>query len=245
MKTFFKCSFLLPFFALTLLTFSAIGQDRPAMIDVFTPAVPTGPTTTIEFEEATHDFGTIKEGEIVTHVFTFTNTGDEVLILTNAKGSCGCTVPQWPKDPIAPGETASITVKFNSKNKKGKRNQKVTISANTDPIQSFLYLKGEVELRDGEEAIPETIAKLSSDCVAIYPNPTAEILKLDMQPETIGQTAVISIFSQTGALMAQKEIESIEGTIEFNVNHYPAGTYYAKIQIGEQQLPARCFLVNR
>lgn len=124
MKTFFKCSFLLPFFALTLLTFSAIGQDRPAMKDVYTPAVPTGPTTIVEFEEATHDFGTIKEGEIVTHVFTFTNTGDEVLFLTNVKGSCGCT-------------------------------------------------------------------------------------------------------------------------IEFNVNHYSAETYYATIQIGEQQLPAPCFLVYR
>ncbi|KGE85639.1 DUF1573 domain-containing protein [Phaeodactylibacter xiamenensis] len=114
------------------------------------PAAPAGPTTTMTFEETEFDFGTVNEGEKVSHTYTFTNTGDEPLILSNAKGSCGCTVPSWPREPIAPGATGEITVEFNSKNKKGKRNQKVTITANTNPPQSFIYLKGDVTPAAGD-----------------------------------------------------------------------------------------------
>lgn len=114
------------------------------------PAAPAGPTTTMTFEETEFDFGTVNEGEKVSHTYTFTNTGDEPLILSNAKGSCGCTVPSWPREPSAPGATGEITVEFNSKNKKGKRNQKVTITANTNPPQSFIYLKGDVTPAAGD-----------------------------------------------------------------------------------------------
>ena len=108
-------------------------------------AVPAGPITTLAFaDNGTYDFGTVTEGEIVTHTFSFTNTGSEPLIISDAKGSCGCTVPSKPTAPIAPGEDGEITVQFNSKNKPGPRNQKVTITANTNPAQSFIYLKGEV-----------------------------------------------------------------------------------------------------
>jgi len=112
--------------------------------NVQAPAVPAGPTTTMTFAETTFDFGTVAEGEMVSHTYKFTNTGTETLVLSDAKGSCGCTVPKWPREPIAPGKSADITVEFNSKNKAGKRNQKVTITANTNPPQSFIYLTGEV-----------------------------------------------------------------------------------------------------
>ena len=111
------------------------------------PAVaqPTGPITTVAFaDNGTHEFGTVTEGEIVTKTFSFTNTGSEPLIISDAKGSCGCTVPSKPTAPIAPGEDGEITVQFNSSNKQGQRNQKVTITANTNPAQSFLYLTGTV-----------------------------------------------------------------------------------------------------
>ena len=118
--------------------------NDPATPPTATPAVPTGPTTVMSFDATEFDFGTVDEGEKVSHTYSFKNTGDEPLILSNAKGSCGCTVPKWPKEPIAPGEDGVVTVEFNSKNKKGKRNQKVTITANTNPPQTFIYLKGEV-----------------------------------------------------------------------------------------------------
>ncbi len=121
-----------------------------------TAEVPSGPTTTMAFEETEFDFGTITEGEKVSHTYTFKNTGSEPLILSNAKGSCGCTVPQWPREPIAPGESADVTVEFNSANKRGKKNQKVTITANTNPPQTFIYLKGEVLPKEGGSDIQVT-----------------------------------------------------------------------------------------
>lgn len=126
----------------TVQTQTPTAPAAPAAPNV---AVPTGPVTTMAFaDNGTFDFGTVTEGEIVAHTFTFTNTGNEPLIISDAKGSCGCTVPSKPTAPIAPGEEGEITVQFNSKNKKGARNQKVTITANTNPAQTFIYLTGTV-----------------------------------------------------------------------------------------------------
>lgn len=123
----------------------AAATTAQAAGDAVQNAVPTGPSTSIDFKSGLeYDFGTIDEGEVVSHVFEFKNTGSEPLLLTDAKGSCGCTVPDWPKTPIAPGETGEIEVKFNSQGKGGARNQKVTLTANTNPQQTFLYLKGNV-----------------------------------------------------------------------------------------------------
>lgn len=107
-------------------------------------AAPAGPTTSITFAENAHDFGTIDEGDVVTHIFTFTNTGDNPLILDRCKGSCGCTVPQCPKEPIAPGATGEIEVKFNSKGKKNKQTKTVTINANTVPEQTRITISANV-----------------------------------------------------------------------------------------------------
>ncbi|MCB0640453.1 MAG: DUF1573 domain-containing protein [Phaeodactylibacter sp.] len=127
------------------------ATEIPADAATAADAAPTGPTTTVSFAETEFDFGTVDAGDIVSHEFSFTNTGSEPLIISNAKGSCGCTVPKWPKDPIAPGATGKILVEFNSKGKKNKQNKKVTITANTEPAQSFLYIKGDVTPEPGSE----------------------------------------------------------------------------------------------
>lgn len=116
----------------------------PAANTPATPAVPTGPTTKMAFKESTFDFGTVNEGEKVEHTFSFSNSGSEPLTITNAKGSCGCTVPDWPKEPIAPGQSSQIKVVFDSKGKAGKRDQKVTITANTSPAQTVINMVGDV-----------------------------------------------------------------------------------------------------
>jgi uncharacterized protein DUF1573 len=127
--------------------------SAPAKNDATTPATksaanavatPTGPTTAMTFSESTFDFGQIDDGEKVSHVYAFENTGSEPLVISNAKGSCGCTVPKWPKNPIAPGESGEILVTFNSKGKTGKQTKRVTITANTDPAQTFLTITGNV-----------------------------------------------------------------------------------------------------
>mgnify|MGYP001446677465 CR=1 FL=1 len=92
------------------------------------------------------DFGIIQQGDSPEFTFTFENTGNEPMIISNAKGSCGCTVPKWPKEPIAPGEYGEISVKFNSKNKKGSQNKTVTITANTTPPTTKLRVTGQIEV---------------------------------------------------------------------------------------------------
>jgi hypothetical protein len=108
------------------------------------------------FAEPTFDFGNIMDGDKVEHVFSFQNTGKEPLIISNAKGSCGCTVPQWPKDPIKPGDSGEIKVVYNSKNKGkvgGKNETKtVTITANTNPPETRLIIKGIVDKEEAADA---------------------------------------------------------------------------------------------
>lgn len=99
----------------------------------------------IKFDIETYDFGTIKQGDKVTHDFEFSNTGKEPLIITGANGSCGCTVPQWPKEPISKGSKGSIHVEFNSTGKMGMQDKTVTIVSNAKSGQRILHLKGNVE----------------------------------------------------------------------------------------------------
>lgn len=95
----------------------------------------------ISFEKTDHNFGDVQQGEKVLYAFKFTNTGEEDLIIENAKASCGCTVPTWPKEPIAPGGTGEIPVEYDSKGKSGMEEKQVTLTANTDPRITTLKIK--------------------------------------------------------------------------------------------------------
>ena len=102
-----------------------------------------GPIMT--FDNISHDFGTINEGDKVTTKFSFTNTGNADLIIVDARGSCGCTVPEYPKNtPIAPGQSQTITVNFDSSNKPGLQQKSVTLSANTSSGREMLRIKANV-----------------------------------------------------------------------------------------------------
>ena len=98
----------------------------------------------MEFSNTVWDFGQINQGESVDHVFTFINTGSEPLIISNAKGSCGCTVPEWPKEPIPPNGTGEIAVEFNSGEKKGRQNKTVTLTSNCTPNTTILRVVGNI-----------------------------------------------------------------------------------------------------
>jgi hypothetical protein len=99
------------------------------------------------FETPEWNFGVITQGDVVEHTYKFVNTGSDPLIITNAKGSCGCTVPQWPKAPISPGAEGEIYVKYNSAGKKGKQNKKITLTTNMTPSQQVIYVRGQVNLK--------------------------------------------------------------------------------------------------
>ncbi|MCC7233488.1 MAG: DUF1573 domain-containing protein [Bacteroidia bacterium] len=98
-----------------------------------------------KFDVEEYNFGTIKQGDKVTYDFKFANTGKEPLIITEAHGSCGCTVPQWPKEPIAKGGNGVIHVEFNSTGKMGMQDKTVTITSNAKGGSKVLHLKGNVE----------------------------------------------------------------------------------------------------
>ena len=94
------------------------------------------------FNKVEHDFGTINEGDIVETTFSFTNTGTRDLMILNARGSCGCTVPDYPQNtPIAPGDSADVKVKFDSNNKPNNNNRTVTFTTNTANGREVIRIK--------------------------------------------------------------------------------------------------------
>lgn len=119
--------------AMVAITFNASAQ---------TSAVKKG--AKIEFTEEVYDYGEVAYGGDGHHTFTFKNTGNEPLVLGEVKGSCSCTVPEWPKTPIAPGETGELRVKYNT-NKPGAINKSVTINSNAvnTPVK-IIRIKGNV-----------------------------------------------------------------------------------------------------
>ncbi len=154
-------------FSLTLLTFwsctpaegennaAASAQEVQAMDEITNSSLINNPVSAneaiapedaakIEFEEEVFDFGDIVEGDVVEHIFKFKNTGNNPLIISKATGSCGCTVPDWPREPISPGQVGEIKVKFNSKGKQGEQDKRVTIQANTIPNNTEIRIVGAV-----------------------------------------------------------------------------------------------------
>lgn len=100
----------------------------------------------ITFDETEHDFGTIDQGTNVEHTFTFTNTGEAPLVITNATSSCGCTVPSPPKDPIAPGEKGELLVKFDGSGQ-NQITKTINITTNTEAGREQLRIKAFVSPR--------------------------------------------------------------------------------------------------
>jgi len=133
--------------ALFLFVAGANAQEKtaaPAQTPTAQPAENKN-AADFKFDIETYDFGTIKQGDKVTYDFNFVNVGKEPLIISEAHGSCGCTVPQWPKEPVAKGGKGSIHVEFNSTGKMGLQDKTVTISSNAKGGQKVLHLKGNVE----------------------------------------------------------------------------------------------------
>lgn len=98
----------------------------------------------ISFDKEEYNFGTVTEGEVVKTTFTVTNTGKTDLVITNAKASCGCTVPVWPREAIAPGKTGEIQVSFNTNGKPNRQSKSITLTTNTKKGREVLKISGMV-----------------------------------------------------------------------------------------------------
>lgn len=113
-----------------------------------TPEVVPGPAIT--FEETTHDFGDITQGDKVEYTFAFENTGDAPLIITNVRVTCGCTATEWPREAIAPGGESAITVQFNSAGKKGRQNKVITVISNAVSPLNQVSIVTNVLMKDSD-----------------------------------------------------------------------------------------------
>ena len=116
------------------------------------PDNPNAPEIT--FENELHDYGTIKQGADGSCEFKFKNTGKDPLVISNAKGSCGCTVPTWPKEPILKGQTGVIKVHYDTK-RVGAFTKTVTLNSNAKTDPKMLTIKGVVEA--SEETTDQTM----------------------------------------------------------------------------------------
>ncbi len=103
----------------------------------------------ISFDNEVHDFGTIQQGDKPTYDFAFKNTGEADLTIISARGSCGCTVPEYPKTPIKAGESGNIKVSFDSKGKQGETSKTVTLTCNTKEGNKILTIKANIEVPKG------------------------------------------------------------------------------------------------
>ena len=139
-----QCKILLVVVALASIGFAQVSCDNRQQAQTSQAEV-SGKMPKITFaEKGIYDFGALTEGDTVEHTFAFTNTGQFPLIINNITASCGCTTPEWPHEPVAPGAKSSIRVRFNSRGKMGQQNKTITVFANTDPSMTDLQFKAMV-----------------------------------------------------------------------------------------------------
>ena len=137
------------FLALIALCAGACSQQNPEQTATQSVVDPEK-APIMQFESESYDFGQITEGESVVYDFKFTNTGKGPLIISNASATCGCTVPEYPKEPVEPGQKGSIHVVFNSTGKSGMQNKVVTLNVNTLTGTQQLHLVGNVNPKNNK-----------------------------------------------------------------------------------------------
>ena len=116
----------------------------PMPVSTPTPVPVNGKYPVLTFEKKEFDFGTINQGDKVHTDFIFTNTGDADLLITSAVGSCGCTIPEYPKEPIKPGQSSKMKVSFNSEGKTGQQIKTVTVTSNTASGKETISIKASI-----------------------------------------------------------------------------------------------------
>lgn len=109
-----------------------------------------GSAPSMQFNEENHNFGKITQGEKVSYSFMFKNTGGSDLIISGAHGSCGCTVPTYPKGPVKPGTESKIDVVFDSEGKSGLVEKTITLTSNCNPSQKILTIHATIEVPEEE-----------------------------------------------------------------------------------------------
>jgi hypothetical protein len=123
---------------------TSVANPQTATTNVTMPPA-NAKVTQMSFNKKVHDFGDINQGDKVSYNYTFKNTGNNDLIISSAQGSCGCTVPEYPKTPIKPGKSGTMKVSFDSAGKTGSQSKTVTIRANTATGVETLTIKANIK----------------------------------------------------------------------------------------------------
>jgi len=211
--------------------------------------------TNVSFLDSHYHFGVITEGEVVQNVFQFTNDGDVPLVITSAKGSCGCTVPEYPRAPIMPGETAELLVRFNSKNKKGTQRKRITITANTDPQRTYLMLEGQIEPRTDadlelelndkvEIAMPKAVKDVDATLLKLFPNPTIDRLQIDLTAYG-SQQATIEIYDIKDQVLFSENDVDLSKTKEIDVSAFAGGSHVVSIKVPGMHRITKQFIIAK
>ncbi len=137
------------FSALAFIAFATAPLFAQETMEEVNPNAPA-----FEWAETTHDFGTIPQGVPVTNKFSFTNTGKEPLIISNVQKTCGCTVTDWTKEPIMPGQKGFVAAEYNAA-KEGPFTKAITVQSNANTPNVKLYFKGTVEKAEQTGSVPE------------------------------------------------------------------------------------------
>ena len=144
---------------------------KPAPAVPSAPAAPTAQKTekngkkgpAVSFEKDTYDFGKIEKGNIAKYQFKFTNTGDEPLIITNVRPSCGCTTPTWSKEPVAPGQSGYIEAAYNSNVGHGTFTKSITVTTNIPDQTKVLFIKGEVIMNPADDPARQSPVRIQGN----------------------------------------------------------------------------------
>ena len=143
------------FSTLALISLSSVAQNKDVKQPtdkaqvVATPAAPApaqNPDLSIKFNQEEHNFGNVPEGPSVSYDFEFKNIGKVPIIFSDVHGSCGCTVPVWPKEPILPGKSSKIAVTYSTQGRQGQINKTVTVTSNVGT--KILKISGNVDKAD-------------------------------------------------------------------------------------------------
>ena len=140
-----KGIFLLSILSLLFVSCDVRKKDTQSNVNGVQQPAPVKDPTTVQIIDSAYNFGQVTEGDIVEYSYRFKNTGSKPLVIINASASCGCTVPEKPEQPVLPGETGFIKVKFNSEHRVGQAHKTITITSNAQPEFPELVLNGEVK----------------------------------------------------------------------------------------------------
>jgi hypothetical protein len=155
----------------------------------------------ITFEKTTHDFGTVKEeAGSISHDFKFTNTGKAPVIISNVKASCGCTTPDWTKEPVMPGQTGFIKAMYNTANRPGAFNKSLTVTSNTEPSSNTLFISGNVtpKVKSPEEEFPKKIGntRFNSESLDLGSITTKEVITREFPVYNSGTSPLVFLAPQ-------------------------------------------------